>query len=68
MPCVESFINDKRFVHQVQCKICTYVEVKKKLQTLKLNSLFKHVGQQKCKASMPKVDASSYYYNKDLVC
>jgi hypothetical protein len=35
--------------------ICTFVEKKKKLLVLK------HVGHQKCKASIPNIDAKIFY-------
>jgi hypothetical protein len=39
---------------------------KKTLKGPKLDSSFKHVGHQKYKFFMPKVDACSYYVNKNL--
>jgi hypothetical protein len=44
-----------------------FVERKEKLITPKLDSLLKHVGQWKAKVSMPRVDASSHYFNKNSV-
>jgi hypothetical protein len=47
--------------------ICTSIEGKNKLLTLKLDNLLKHVGRWKCKVFMLGVDASSYYMNKNFV-
>jgi hypothetical protein len=47
--------------------IWTSIEKKNKLLAPKLNNLFKHVGRRKCNVSMPGVDASFYYMNKNLV-
>jgi hypothetical protein len=54
-------------VNQVRCIICTFVEGKEKLLAPKLNSLLKHQGCHKMKKSMPGVDASQFYFNKDFV-
>jgi hypothetical protein len=54
-------------VQQVRCKICTTVRRKEKLLAPKLNNLLKHVGRWKAKFFMPSVDASSHYFNKNLV-
>ncbi len=67
LPWAENVIGDKGLVHQVWCKVCTNVERKEKLLAPKLDSLLKHVNCYKCKVSMPSVDKSFYYYNKNLV-
>jgi hypothetical protein len=61
----KNVINDKGLVHYVQCKICTHVGVGKTFLIPKLNRLLKHVKHWECKVSMPKIEAFSYYYNKD---
>lgn len=63
----ENVIGDKGLVHQVWCIVCIHVEGKEKLLAPKLDSLLKHVNCYKCKVSMPNVDTSFYYYNKNLV-
>ncbi len=60
-------IDDKGLMHQVMCKICTYVEGKEKFIVPKLNSLLEHANHQKCKISMLETEVSSYYYNKYYV-
>lgn len=47
--------------------VCTFVEGKEKLLAPKPDSLFKHQGCCKGKVSMPKVDAYTFYFNKDFV-
>jgi hypothetical protein len=67
LPWAENVIGDKGLVHQVWCIMCIHVEGKEKLLAPKLDSLLKHVNCYKCKVSMPNVDTSFYYYNKNLV-
>jgi len=67
LPWVKFIIDDKGLIHQVMCKICTYVEGKEKLIVPKLNSLVEHASHRKCKISMLEIDVSSYYYNKNYV-
>jgi hypothetical protein len=43
------------------------VEGKEMLLAPKLDSLFKHQGCCKGKVSMPKVDACTFYFNKNFV-
>jgi len=43
LPRVEFTINEKGAMHQVKCKICTFVEREEKSITPKLDNLSKHV-------------------------
>jgi hypothetical protein len=67
LPWAENVIGDKGLAHQVWCKVCTHVKGKEKLLAPNLDSLLKHVNCYKCKVSMPSVDTSFYYFNKNLV-
>jgi hypothetical protein len=59
-------VNEKGEMHWVQCRICTVVEGKEKLLAPKLDILQKHISHRKAKVSIPRVDPSSYYMNKNL--
>jgi hypothetical protein len=41
--------------HQVRCKVCTKIEGKEKLLDPKLFSLWKHGGNRKTLATIPRV-------------
>jgi hypothetical protein len=49
LPWVEFIIDYNGEVHQVRCMICTSIEGKDKLLSLKLDNLLKHVVGKKCK-------------------
>ncbi len=59
--------DEKGQVPWVHCMVCTFVEKKEKLLAPKLNNLLKHQGHYKAKVSMPRVNANSFYFNKDYV-
>jgi len=63
-----SVINHKGLVHQVQFKVCTHVNVQKKLLIPKVDSLLKHIGHSKWNVPMLNVDVGFYYYSKDSTC
>jgi hypothetical protein len=64
---VKSIIDEKGLVQQITCNICTSIKMKEKLFAPKLDSLLKHVGCRKAMVFMLGVDASSHYFNKNLV-
>jgi hypothetical protein len=45
----------------VKCKICSMITRCDKLLVLKINSLWKHVGQRKAITTMSSVDVGEYY-------
>jgi hypothetical protein len=47
--------------------VCTFVEGKEKLLAPKLDNLLKYQGCYKAQVSMPRVNASSFYFNKGFV-
>jgi hypothetical protein len=65
LPWVESIIDTRSNVHQVQSAICSKVEGKPKLLVLKIDNLLKHVGRYKAKVASPKVKVGSCFFKHD---
>jgi hypothetical protein len=49
-------------VHKVKCKVCSKIKGHNKLLILKLNSLWKHIGQRKATTTIFKLVAMGEYY------
>jgi hypothetical protein len=49
-------------VHKVKCKVCSKIKGHNKLLILKLNSLWKHIGQRKATTTIFNVVAMGEYY------
>jgi hypothetical protein len=51
-------------VTQVKCKECTIIEGRNKLFVLKLDSLWKHVGQRKATIASMSMAIGDFYFLK----
>jgi hypothetical protein len=65
-PWVETIVGEDGLVTHVQCKICSDIEGKPKLPTLKFNTLQKHVERHKATIPNSNIIVKDYFYCKDF--
>ncbi len=62
LPCVKFIVGVNERVHKVKCKVCRKIKGHNKLLVLKLNFLWKHVGQRKATITIINVVAMGEYF------
>jgi hypothetical protein len=62
LPWVKFIVGANGRVHKVKCKVCRKIKGHNKLLVLKLNFLWKHVGQRKTTTTIFNVVAMGEYY------
>jgi len=62
LPWVEFIVGVNERVHKEKCKVCRKIKGHNKLLVLKLNFLWKHVGQRKATTTILNVVAMGEYY------
>jgi hypothetical protein len=62
LPWVKFILGANERVHKVKCKLCRKIKGHNKLLVLKLNLLWKHVGQKKATTTIFNVVAMGEYY------
>jgi len=62
LPWVKFIVGANGKAHKVKCKVCREIKRHNKLLVLKLNFLWKHVGQKKATTTILNVMAMGEYY------
>jgi hypothetical protein len=66
---VELCLGSNGNLHTIKCRICSEVEGKDKIFATKLDSLCKHVGQNKAERNIGNnVKKGDWYHFKDRAC